>query len=321
MKKILSKTKYLHFLPAVCILVIALILPSIAGNDYVIHLLNTAMISLIAVYGLNFITGMAGQMNLGTAGIFGIGAYTSGILTVNLGISPWLALLVSVAFGLLIGVALGYPSLRVHGVFLALTTVAFTEIVRLGLNNWRWVGAATGLKNIPNFVFLGSEIRSRVQYYYFLIIFVVVFSIITHRIIHSKWGRAFIAVRDNMEAVESCGINLSRVKITAFTIAAVFGTVAGSLHAHSQNYINPVSFTMERSTLFVIMMMFGGVGNMYGCVLGVLIITLLPEALRGLGGYYQLIYAVIVLLFAVFLPGGIVSMIRNVMIKTKRNEL
>jgi len=269
------------------------------------------MISLIAVYGLNFITGMAGQVNLGTAGIFCVGAYTVGVLTVMFGISPWLALIPAIVMGLLIGILLGYPSLRVHGVFLTLTTVAFTEIVRLGLNNWRWVGAATGLKNIPNYSFFGTEIRSRIQFYYFMIVFVVIFSIITYRIIHSKWGRAFIAVRDNMEAVESCGISLSRVKITAFTIAAVFGSVAGALHAHSQNYINPVSFTMERSTLFVIMMMFGGVGNMYGCILGVLIITLLPEILRGLGNYYQLVYALIVLLFAVFLPGGIVSMIRN----------
>lgn len=302
--------------PPAAILLVALLVPMMIRNDYYMHLVNTALVYLIAVYGLNFITGMAGQINLGTAGIFCMGAYASGLLTTKTGMSAWLALIPAIAIGLLIGIVLGYPSLRVSGVYLTLTTVAFTEIVRLIMNNWTdFTGGALGIKNIPNFYLFGMEIKTRAQFYYLMLVVVVIFTVITYRIVHSKWGRAFIAVRDNVEAVESCGINLAKVKITAFTLATVFGAVAGSFYAHCQNYVNPVSFTMDMSVLFVVMMMFGGVGKMYGNILGVVIITLLPELLRFLGGYYQLVYAAIVMLFAIFLPGGLLSIYKQYQIK------
>ena len=311
---VLMAKKKLIAIPAV--VVIAFLVPLVIKGAYTIHILNMAFIYLIAVYGLNFITGMAGQMNLGTAGIFCLGAYTAGIFTTRVGISPWLALIPVIGMGLLIGILLGYPSLRISGVYLSLTTVAFTEIVRLILNNWTgFTGGATGLKSIPRFSILGYAFRSHVSFYYLILVIVIIFSIITYRIIHSKWGRAFIAVRDNPDAVESCGISLAKAKITAFTLAAVFGALAGAFYAHNQGYLNPSTFTMDMSILFVVMMLFGGAGNMFGCIVGAFIISLLPELLRVLGEYYQLSYAFIVLLFAVFIPGGLVSFVKNLIDK------
>jgi branched-chain amino acid transport system permease protein len=299
------------FVPPVAIFVVAAFLPAVISNNYYIHLLNTSMIYLIAVYGLNFISGMAGQTNLGTAGVFGLGAYTSALFTTKLGLSPWLALAPAVAMGLLIGIVLGYPSLRVKGLFLTLTTIAFTEITRLVENNWAFVGGALGVKGVPNYVLFNVEIKSRVQFYYLMLVYIAFFSIVTYRIVHSKWGRAFVAIRDNQDAVASCGISLAQAKITAFTLSTVYGSVAGAIYAQCFNYVNASSFTTDLSILFVVMLMFGGLGSMYGNIIGCLVITVLPEILRFLGDYYQLVYAFIVMAFAIFLPGGLVSVYKG----------
>jgi branched-chain amino acid transport system permease protein len=303
------------FIPPVIIFVIAISIPKFVMNNYYIHLLNTSMIYMIAVYGLNFISGMAGQTNLGTAGIFGLGAYTAALFTTRLEISAWIAFVPTIAMGFLIGIILGYPSLRVRGVFLTLTTVAFTEITRLIENNWAFMGGALGVKKVPNYFLFGFEVRTRVQFYYLMLFFLFVFSVITYRILHTKWGRAFIAIRDNVDAVESCGINLAQAKITAFTLASVFGCIAGAIYASCLNYVNSSSFTMDMSVLFVVMMMFGGLGSIYGNIIGCIIITFLPEVLRFLGDYYQLAYALIVMLFAIFLPGGLTSIYRMIQVK------
>jgi branched-chain amino acid transport system permease protein len=300
-----------RFAPPVVIVIAALFVPLIITNSYIIHLLNTAMVYLIAVYGLNFISGMAGQTNLGQAGVFGIGAYASALFVTRLDMPAWLGILPAILAGLLIGVILGYPSLRVKGLFLTLTTIAFTEIARLVENNWQLIGGALGVKSVPNFFLFGIEIKTPNQFYYLMIVVVVLFSIITYRIIHSKWGRAFIAVRDNSDAVPSCGINLAQAKITAFTWSSVYGAIAGAIYSQCINYVNASSFTTDLSILFVVMMMFGGLSSMYGLIIGTVIITLLPELLRFLGDYYQLIYALIVMLFAIFLPGGIWSIVKN----------
>ena len=214
--------------------------------------------------------------------------------------------------GFLIGVGLGYPSLRLEGVYLSLTTIAFGEVVRLLVNNMtNFTGGAQGVRNIPPFTIFGYAIASKVQNYYFILAFVVLFAIISYRIMHSKWGRAFIAIRDNIEAVETCGIDTAQIKIIAFTLAAIFGCVAGGLYAHYSTYINASTFTLNLSVSFVVMIMVGGIGNMWGCILGAVIVSMLPEFLRFLGEYYQISYSTIILLCAVFLPSGIINTIKR----------
>ena len=290
----------------------ALLLPQVVTNTYFVTMFCLALIYIIIAFGLNFITGMTGQMNLGTAGIYCLGAYTSALLTTKAGISPWLGLIAVVAMGFLIGVGLGYPSLRLEGVYLSLTTIAFGEVVRLLVNNMtNFTGGAQGVRNIPPFTIFGYAIASKVQNYYFILEFVVLFAIISYRIMHSKWGRAFIAIRDNIEAVETCGIDTAQIKIIAFTLAAIFGCVAGGLYAHYSTYINASTFTLNLSVSFVVMIMVGGIGNMWGCILGAVIVSMLPEFLRFLGEYYQISYSTIILLCAVFLPSGIINTIKR----------
>lgn len=176
-KKMFSGAGYL------LLIALAVGFPLMTSNTYYITLFCLAFIYMIAAFGLNFITGMTGQMNLGTAGIFCLGAYTSALLTTRLGISPWLAMLAVIAMGLIIGFGLGYPSLRLKGVYLSLTTIAFGEIVRQLVNNMTNVtGGAQGVRQIPFYNLFGFEINTRVRMYYFLLVGVVLFGFISWRI-------------------------------------------------------------------------------------------------------------------------------------------
>lgn len=309
MSRILTGIKKYKFVLA---LLVALLLPQVVTNTYYVTMFCLALIYIIIAFGLNFITGMTGQMNLGTAGIYCLGAYTSALLATKAGISPWLALFAVIGVGFLVGVGLGYPSLRLEGVYLSLTTIAFGEVVRLLVNNMtNFTGGAQGVRNIPPYSIFGYEIVSKTQNYYFILAFVIVFAVISYRIMNSKWGRAFIAIRDNIEAVETCGINTATIKIIAFTLAAIYGCVAGALYAHYSTYINASTFTLNLSVSFVVMIMVGGIGSMWGCVLGAIIVSMLPEFLRFLGEYYQITYSTVILLCAVFLPGGIINTIKR----------
>ena len=200
-----------RLLPLLIAAVIAALLPQMIRNEYYMTIACQILIYLIAVCGLNFITGLTGQMNLGTAGMFAMGAYVSGLLNVKLGVSPWLGLVAALCVGWLIGKALGYPSLRLRGVYLSLTTIAFTEIIRMLLNNMKGVtNGAQGLRGIERYNFFGYRVEGTIPYYYMVLIVAILVVWFAWRIVNSKWGREFKAVRDNIDAVESCGIDVAR---------------------------------------------------------------------------------------------------------------
>lgn len=304
-----SSVKYLIY---TAIIALMFLVPSIVKGEYSIMLFDQVMIYLIIVLGLNFITGLTGQTNLGVAGVFAIGAYTSALLNTRLGLSPWLGLLAALGTGLLVGIALGYPSLRIKGKYLALTTIGFGEITRLMLNNMTgFTGGPQGVSAIQPFYFLGQRIKTETEFYYFLLVFTLLAILVAHRLIHSKWGRAFKAIRDNELAVESCGISLSEVKVKAFITSTAFASVAGAFYAHLIGYINPGNFTIDLSVKFLMMLILGGIGTVPGCIIGSVVITLLPEYLRFLQDYYWLIFSAIVFIFILKWPNGVVSMFRK----------
>ena len=250
-----------RLLPLLIAAVIAALLPQMIRNEYYMTIACQILIYLIAVCGLNFITGLTGQMNLGTAGMFAMGAYVSGLLNVKLGVSPWLGLVAALCvalmlLGAVIPIAMfiapavaGYPILRLRGVYLSLTTIAFTEIIRMLLNNMKGVtNGAQGLRGIERYNFFGYRVEGTIPYYYMVLIVAILVVWFAWRIVNSKWGREFKAVRDNIDAVESCGIDVAKVKIRAFTLAAMLGSFAGALYAPLIGYINPESFTVDLSS-------------------------------------------------------------------------
>ncbi len=277
------------------------------SNNYYFSILCQIMCYFIAALGMNFITGMIGQPNLGAAGVFALGAYTSALLAVKAGISPWLGIFAAMGMGWIVGKTLGYPSLRVEGVYLSLTTIVFSEIIRIVLNNATdFCGGASGLKQIPAYDIGGFPLDKPNHMFVFLVIVSLLLSYIAYRITRSRWGRAFIAVRDNMDAVESCGINVSRMKVSAYTFCCVFIAIAGALYAHFVRYLNPSTFVQTFSNTFVVMLIVGGLGLVSGAFIGTILVTILPELLRFTGSYYQFAYALIVLLCILLLPGGII---------------
>lgn len=286
-------------------IILVLAAPFIAPSQYVRNLFCLALINVIVVLGLNFITGLAGNMNLGTAGIFAIGAYTSALLSTKLGVSPWIGLILAGVMGVVVGLCLGFPSLRVKGVYLSLTTIAFGEIVRLWLNNTRDITNGTaGVVAIPKYNLFGFEFNTDIRFYYFALFWVIVFTVLSVRLVNSKWGRAFKALSDNPEAVESLGIDIAKVKIIAFTLTTVFGSMAGAMYAHYVSYIDPATFNFDWSVKYVIMLMIGGIGLIRGNIFGAIVCTLLPEALRIFGDYYLFIYYIIAFIAAILLPNG-----------------
>lgn len=297
---------------AVAAIVLAAVLPVFISNNYHLNLMIQVLINIIIVVGLNFITGLTGQMNLGTAGIFSMGAYTSSLLGTRLGINPWICLIAAVGMGILIGMGLGYPSLRVSGVYLALTTIGFSEIIRILMTNLTGLtGGALGVTGIPPFSILGHKFQTNKEIYYLYLVIAVILIFNAYRIVNSKWGRAFLAVKDNPDAVETGGVSIASIKILAFTLAAVYAAVAGSLYSHYVGFINPSAYNLEYSINYVVMLVIGGIGSVPGNVLGAILVTLVPEFLRFMENYYWLVFSIITLLFVIFLPNGMVSLFKG----------
>lgn len=304
----------------IILMILVLILPFFTDNDYYILVGNRVLINAIVVLGLNFITGLTGQMNLGMAGIFALGAYTSALVTKNFHASPWIGLLVAIVIGWMIGRCLGYPSLRVKGVYLSLTTIGFAEVVRLLISNMTNVtGGTQGIRNIEPYRIFGFEFNTQEKMYYLFFAITAIAFFVAWRIVYSKWGRVFKSLRDNVEAVEMSGVDIANIKIKAFTICSIYGTIAGALYAHFMGYINPSTFTIDMSTNFVIMLLVGGLGSVIGNVFGAIIVTVLPEMLRFLGDYYLITFSIIVFVAAIFLPNGWVDAVVRLYKKIRKD--
>jgi len=285
------------------------------SNDYIQSVMGLILYNCILVLGLNFITGLTGQMNLATAGMAAMGAYTYGILTTAGGWNPWVALFAMLSVGLALGLGLGYPSLRLKGFYLALTTIGFSEIIRLLATNLQITGGVIGLNHIERLsTFFFVPVRMT-DYFYILLFFTIFATLFAWKIVNSKFGRAFKAIRDNPEAAEASGINVARLKIQAFTLAAIYAAVAGALYAGYMVYINPTAFTVLHSQNYVAMLMIGGIGTVPGNIIGAFIVTALPEMLRGFQDYYWIMFCTVCLVMAIFVPDGLYPLIKRYSLK------
>lgn len=289
------------------------------SNNYIVILIDQILINIIVLMGLNFVTGMMGQMNLGTAGIMAIGAYTTALLCTKLGMSPWVAMLFVIVMGIVVGVCIGYPSLRIKGIYLALTTLGFSEIVRIVITNLvDLTGGPSGIRAIPGFSLFGLEIKGAHSYLFLFLAIAFVLMMVTLYVTNSKWGRAIKAVSNNELAVEACGIKLSTVKVFAFTLCCVYASIGGALYAHLIGYISPSDFTMKVTIKYLMMLMVGGIGSTTGNVLGAILVTLLPEMLRNFDNYYWLAFSGVMLIMSILAPNGLISIGKRVVSFAKR---
>ena len=285
-------------------------LPGI-GTIYQVSIMISALIYVMLALGLNIAVGLAGQLVLGYAGFYAIGAYTYGLLYHFAGMGFWACLPVAGLLAVLFGLALGFPTLRLRGDYLAIVTLGFGEIVRLVLLNWVSVtGGSVGISGIPRPSFFGIELtmeQSTIYLYYLCLIAVAITITVIARLKNSRVGLALQALREDEIASEAMGINLTQVKLQAFALSSAWAGFAGVLFAAKTSFINPPSFTFMESAMMLAMVVLGGMGSILGVVLSALVLILVPEYLRAFSDYRMLIFGAVMVLMMLFRPQGLIS--------------
>ncbi len=286
------------------------VLPFVVQDDYFLRLINMGIIYAILAVSLNFVLGYAGQISLGHAGFFGIGAYTSALITHgSSGAMFWPAFLASGVTAGIAGAIIGVPALRLKGHYLAFGTLGFGEIVRIVLYNWREVTRGTdGISGIPSPKLFSFEFDTDQKYYFLVLAVLVLVLIASYRTQRSKFGREFAAIRDAEMAAGTTGVNVTRMKILAFVVSSVIAGFAGALYANLAGFLSPDTFTFEVTAQVLSMVLIGGMGTTFGPVFGAVFIMALPEMLRVSKEYYQVIYGAGVAFTVLFLPQGILGL-------------
>ncbi|MFR4988915.1 branched-chain amino acid ABC transporter permease [Anaerotruncus colihominis] len=294
MKKLKTLPAKLHAALAGLMLAALFLFPMMGLSQYVYRVCVISVLYAILAMSLNLIAGVAGQISLGHIAFYGIGAYTSALLCVNLGVPVWLGILAAFLASMFFGLLIAIPTLKLSGGYLAILTMSFAEIIRLILLNWTDVTRGPmGILNIPKPELFGYTIKSSAAFLYLVIIIAIVVYIALRNLIRSKFGRNLKALRDDEISSESMGINVYRHKVIAFVISTGIAGIAGALYASYMEFIDPTSFISDESTVILSMVVLGGMGNMNGSIIAAVLLTVLPEALRSFSDYRMLVYGVV----------------------------
>ncbi len=297
--------------------VVVLIVPFLVPNSYIQQIVNMIGIYIILGTGTNILTGYTGQLSLGQAAFFGIGAYSAALLNTVFHQQFLVCLIISMLISGLFGVVLAIPALKVKGSYLALLTQGFGEIVRIVMINWTDVTKGTaGILNIEWPRILVS-INSLEKYYYLIVVFVVLVLLYQRQLITTRTGRAFIAIREDSEAAELTGINVTSYKIRSFVLAAVLCGIAGTLYAMMIRYVSPDTFVNNTSSIILWTAIVGGFGTLPGPIIGGVVMQVLPEALRFCGNWRLVVYGVILLIVILRFPGGLYPYIERLAARVK----
>ena len=289
---------------------VLLALPWLTFNEYQHFLLDIIMINIILAVGLNIVKGFAGQVTVGHVALMAIGAYCSAILTLNFGFPFWLSLPVAVVFTGLIGALVGIPSFRLEGPYLALATLGFAESVRIFISATNYLGAAEGLSSIPAPSIGGFVMDGHVAYYYIAMPLAAAGIYFSFSILSSDVGRCFRALREDSLAAAASGVNVRKYKALAFIISALYAGCAGSLFAHlAPGYLHPYSFTIVEMVTLLLMIVLGGIGHIWGGVIGAILVTIIFDLTREWYQYQLIIFGMVIVLTVIYLPRGIGGLI------------
>ena len=308
-----------HWALFIALLLILFTAPLYLNNSWLSRC-NLIGITIIAITGLNILTGYCGQLSIGHAGFMAVGAYTTGILTGKLGM-PFLAGLICSGFSAgLIGLIFGLPSVRVRGFYLAITTIAAQFIIIWVINHWSLTGGFVGM-SVPRASIGGFTFRSEASQFYLIMIITAICILFAKNLARGRVGRAFIAVRDNDLAAEVMGINLTYYKLLAFFIGCFLAGIAGALFAHWTGFLNAENFTLTDSILYIGMIIIGGLGTTIGPILGAVLIRLLqwiimyispsletafPAIPAGFtSGIAPMVFGLVIILFLILEPRGL----------------
>ncbi len=293
----------------------ALTLPFWLQSTYHLHVAIMAGIFGVLAMSLNLLLGYTGQLSLGHAAFFGIGAYTSALLTLKLDWSFWPALAVAIALAALAGFCIGRLALKLRGAYFVLVTISFAGVISLVSVNWiELTNGPLGLPGVPAPAIGPWSLRSKTAYYYLVLAAVGLSYMVCRRLVRSRIGRALVALRENEPLAESVGVDVTHYLVLAAVVSAAMAGLGGSLYAHYTRFVSPEVFLFTYTVTMVIMVVAGGKGTLAGPLVGAVLFTVLPEALRAAASWQwqMLAYGVLLVLLVFFLPRGIVPWLAGV---------
>jgi branched-chain amino acid transport system permease protein len=288
-------------------------LPNFVTSPYYFSVLIFVAINGIVVLGLTLLMGYAGQVSLGHAGFFGLGAYFSMIFSLHLHLNPWLAMALGLISTVVIAFLLGMPTLRLSGHYLAMATLGLGVVLQIIFKEEiDLTGGPSGTSGIPYLKAFGIEFSNDHKFYFLAWIFLLVLFGLSINLIHSRIGRALRAISQNQTAAGSLGIPVDWLKLSVFALSAGYASLAGSLYAHYFTFINPSPFGFMASVKLLAMVVVGGSASLWGALLGAALLTSLPEFLTVLQDYEMVVYGAILILVMMFAPKGLAGIIAKI---------
>lgn len=287
--------------------VVGIFLPIVFPHKYVIRIGTVCLLYIVITLSLNMMVGYLGQMSFGHAAFYGVGAYAVAILTTRQ-VPFEIAFVAAAVIAGLFGLLLGLPVLKLKGYYFTIVTMVFCEIVRLVELNWMSLTRGPlGIMNIPKPSLFGFAFNTPTRLYYFIFGLVILSTFVVRNLMNSRIGYAILAIRDDELAAEAMGIPVFKYKMVVFIISSMMVGLAGGFYAAYTSYIDPSTFAAAQSNNMLVMVIFGGMGNTVGSFIGATVLTVLPEALRGLAEYRQLIYGVLLVALMMVKPQGLLG--------------
>lgn len=299
---------------------LALIFAPTLLKNHGIYLFTYWLIYVIAAMGLNLTVGYAGQKSLGHAAFFGIGAYTLAIM-LKAGLSFWFGLPMAALGCFVVGLALGFPALRVQTIYLAFATLGFNTAIWLVMRNEEWLtGGTFGINNIARPEAFGVSFDGNLAYYYLVLGIALLLAVLLLGLLRSPWGKAFTALRDNPIRAESLGVDIRNYTLLSFAIGAAYAGIAGALFASLVQFIDPSPFNVEASIMMYLMVVVGGPGYFFGPMIGAAVGVILPEWLRFAQAWYLFVFGSAVVVLMIWLPDGLLSIPDRLRAKRQSRE-
>lgn len=288
---------------------LALLLLPLALPQYVLHVLVFILIYTLPVIGLGFLTGFTGRVSLAQGALFGVGAYTTALLTTRLGWNPLASLLPSILVTVALAIVIGGAVVRLAGLYFVMATIGIQQIVSITLMNWIDLTAGPqGVRSIPPVAIGGLELDSTYGFYFVALLFASISYVLAKRIIASRLGLYLRALSDDPLAADAVAVKVTRAKVTALALSAAWAGAGGFLYAHYVRYVHPDMFGLEPSVLFLVMSMFGGYRSLEGMIFATAVLESATEYLRPFGEYRMIAYGVILLAGMMYFPKGILTL-------------
>ncbi len=298
-----------------------LLLPAVVSAESTVSLMVFASITLIQAVGLSLLFGFAGQISLGQAGFYGIGAYVSSLAAIRLGVPPILGLVAAAIAPAILAYVIGRPILRLKGYYLAMVTAGLGLILHTVFVEWESLtGGYTGIAGIPPLTIGTFAFDTPRSMFYFVAFCALAILAFAHRLVATNYGRAMRTTRESEAAASSVGIDVSRLKTQVFALSAGMSGFAGGLYAHYVGYISPETFTIDTSINLLLALVVGGVGSLWGGAVGAILLTFLPEWLHQLQNAYGIVFGAVVVLLLTFEPDGLVGIVRRVAERWRRRS-